>query len=78
MVTQMISSLQDERNDGQILKDVLWSISEWKDRQQRKILHQLFHRFEPSFIVLMILFHLQSKEERRGGDVLRRPGLFQR
>jgi len=34
---------QDERNDGQILKDVLFSISEWKDRQQRKLLHQLFH-----------------------------------
>ena len=36
---------QDERNDGQILKDVLFSISEWKDRQQRKLLHQLFHRY---------------------------------
>jgi len=33
----------DELNDGKILEDVLISIGEWKDRQQRKILDQLFH-----------------------------------
>jgi len=33
----------DELNDGKILEDVLVSIGEWKDRQQRKFLHQLFH-----------------------------------
>lgn len=33
----------DELNDGKILEDVLISIGEWKDRQQKKILHQLFH-----------------------------------
>jgi len=33
----------DELNDGKILEDVLISIGEWKDRQQKKILHHLFH-----------------------------------
>jgi len=33
----------DELNDGKILEDVLISIGEWKDRQQKKILHRLFH-----------------------------------
>ena len=36
--------LIDEENDGKILVDVIASISEWKDRQQRKLLHYLFHR----------------------------------
>ena len=36
--------LIDEEKDGKILVDVIASISEWKDRQQRKLLHYLFHR----------------------------------
>ena len=36
--------LIDEENDGKILVDVIASIAEWKDRQQRKLLHYLFHR----------------------------------
>lgn len=36
--------LGDEERDGQLLVDVIASIAEWKDRQQRKLLHYLFHR----------------------------------
>ena len=36
--------LTDEEKDGKILVDVIASIAEWKDRQQRKLLHYLFHR----------------------------------
>ena len=36
--------LGDEERDGKILVDVIASIAEWKDRQQRKLLHYLFHR----------------------------------
>ena len=36
--------LTDEERDGKILVDVIASIAEWKDRQQRKLLHYLFHR----------------------------------
>ena len=36
--------LSDEEKDAKILVDVIASIAEWKDRQQRKILHYLFHR----------------------------------
>ena len=36
--------LGDEERDGQLLLDVVASIAEWKDRQQRKLLHYLFHR----------------------------------
>ena len=47
MMPKMTFLVQDELHDGQILQDVLFSISEWKDRQQRKIMHQLFHRSAP-------------------------------
>lgn len=36
--------LSDEEKDAKILVDVIASIAEWKDRQQRKLLHYLFHR----------------------------------
>ena len=36
--------LTDEEKDAKILVDVIASIAEWKDRQQRKLLHYLFHR----------------------------------
>ena len=57
-------SYQDERNDGQILKDVLFSISEWKDRQQRKLLHQLFHRFPISARSQLYQHFLYSRRRR--------------
>ena len=46
------------------MKDVLFSISEWKDRQQRKLLHQLFHRFNISARSQLYQHFLLSRRRR--------------